>query len=447
MDGLGDMQRWLDAMPVPALAVGSRGPVACNAAARDLLGHDAASTWSQIAAGLPEAPGGGIHDVALPSAEGPLPLEVSIGHPVADGIRVVVLRDAREDAAVRDCLERALDFERLLTRSSAALMRASDARLDEEIEQVLGDVGRFFDIDRAYVFRIDEASATQSNTHEWTAPGISREAPNLQGIPLDTFPWLLARLRQDAVFAYASLDDLPSDARNERAEFEREGIRSILIVPLWSAGSLRGFIGFDAVRRRVEWSESYVVGLRLLAQMLAGATDTRAMARQLRWQAMHDAVTGLPNRLYLRDRFAGCTQWQQGALVAVVDVDDFKVVNDRHGHGAGDAVLREVARRLAAVLGPDGLVARIGGDEFVVVQPHAREPAARFGARLVEAVEAPFELGGVSQSIGISVGLVDAAAGPSGLDAWLDHADAAMYRAKASGKRRWALAEIEDVAG
>jgi diguanylate cyclase (GGDEF)-like protein len=430
------MRQWVEAIPVPALAVRGGHVDGCNDAARALL-PDAAAGWSLICAQLGPMPAPGVHAVVIATCDGLLPLDVSIG-PAADGdARLVVLRDARAEEAVRGCLERALDFERLLTRSSAALMRAGDPQLDDEIERVLGEVGRFFDIDRAYVFRIDDDAGTQSNTHEWTAPGISREAHNLQDIPLGTFPSLLAQLRRDAVFGYAHLDDLPADASNERAEFEREGIRSILIVPLWSAGALRGFIGFDAVRRHVEWSESYVVGLRLLAQMLAGAIDTRAMARQLRWQAMHDALTGLPNRLYLRDRFGESRHWRNGALVAVVDVDDFKVVNDRYGHGAGDTVLREIARRLTAALTPEG----------VVVQPRARETAARFGERLVEVVARPFDVGGTCESIGISVGLVDDSSVGADLDALLDRADAAMYRAKASGKRRWSLAEADGAIG
>jgi diguanylate cyclase (GGDEF)-like protein len=430
----------LAALPAPALHVRDAHVVAANEAAIELLGGDPASAWPVIAGRLPPPTEAAAVYVDLPS-DADLRLEVSIGPASRDGTRIVLLREARDEHAAQCRLERGLEFERLLTRSSARLMRSTDARLDDEIEHVLGAVGRFFDIDRAYVFSIDEAAGIQTNTHEWTAPGVSREAHNLQAIPLDTFPWLLAQLRQDAVFGYASLDELPPEACNERAEFEREGIVSILIVPLWSAGVLRGFIGFDAVRRRMEWGESYVVGLRLLAQMLAGAIDTRAMARQLRRQAMHDAVTGLPNRLYLRDRFGGCTQWQHGALVAVVDVDDFKVVNDRYGHAAGDGVLRELARRLATSLDPDGIVARIGGDEFVVVQPSAHEPASAFGQRLVEAAQRPFEIGGHAHRVGISVGLVDGTGAGAGLDALLDHADAAMYRAKAAGKCRWAIAE------
>ncbi|MFZ5657517.1 MAG: diguanylate cyclase domain-containing protein [Pseudomonadota bacterium] len=436
MDRPVDLQPCLDALPVAALLLGPPGIVAANALAQDLLGREAAGMGARIiaVADLHE-PGAAL--AVLDAGEGHL-LEVAVG-PLRGGHRVVLLRTVDADVPVRQRLERRLEFERLLTRSSAALMRSGDARLDGEIEAVLGNVGGFFDVDRAYVFLIDEAAGTQSNTHEWTAPGVSREAQNLQHVPLDTFPWLLERLRSDAVFGYDRVEDLPPQAQAERREFEREGIRSILIVPLWSGARLRGFIGFDAVRRHVAWNDSYVVGLRLLAQMLSGALDARALARQLSRQAMHDALTGLPNRAYLSQRFQPGSACRPGTLVGVVDVDDFKRVNDGHGHAAGDAVLRELGRRLTDALGPEAVVARLGGDEFVVVQPDPSEPAARLAARLVGIAAHPFEVAGTSQAIGISLGMVEAR-GPTCLEVLLERADAAMYRAKATGKNRWVLA-------
>lgn len=437
-----DVARYLEALPAPTLLVRGARVLAGNARARHLLGggRDLPSCdW--LAQLIPGDVGAPVVVEHLRQDAGPVRIEVALGPCIdADGRRFAILRDVDAEACSRLALERGLEFERLLTRASALLVRSDGDRLDSTVEDVLGNVGRFFGVDRAYVFLIDEATATQSNTHEWVAPGISSEAGNLQDVPLDAFPWLLAELRADRVFRYVSLDALPRDAVNERAEFEREGIQSILIVPLWSAGALRGFIGFDAVSARVEWDDACVVGLRLLAQTLAGVLDTRALAARLRRQAMHDALTGLPNRLYLRDRFDGCSRPHADAFVALIDVDDFKLVNDRHGHSGGDALLRELARRLAGTLGAGGVVARIGGDEFVVVEPRARQTAEIFAAKLLAVARDPFELPGGTHRAGISVGLVQGSDEDAGLDAVLDRADAAMYRAKSAGKSRWALA-------
>lgn len=453
MDGTAnDMARMLGAMPVPTLAVRDGQVVCANVAAEALLGirlraptpvadllgagfdMDGASPWRC--------------DVVVDRRS--LHVEVAVGPSFsAGGERLVLLRDVSREAETRQRLERGLAFERLLTRGSAELMRSPGDRLDAAIVEVLGAVGRFFGVDRAYVFLIDDDAATQSNTHEWVAPGISHEAHNLQDVPLDTFPWLLTQLRNDSVFRFECIADLPGEACNERAEFEREGIQSILIVPLWAGGALRGFAGFDAVRSRVEWGEPYVIGLRLLAQMLAGAIDARAMARRLRRQAMHDAVTGLPNRLYLRDRFEQCARHlpaavRSAALVAVIDVDDFKVVNDRFGHACGDMLLRELGRRFEAALSSEGVVARVGGDEFVVVEPAGSERAEVFAQRILAAAREPFDVPGGHHRAAVSVGIVCGVEEGDELDTLLDRADVAMYRAKSSGKNRWALADAVD---
>lgn len=450
--GTSEMDRLLDALPVAALCVAGDRVLVRNPAARSLLG---AGLPAAIAGMLADPPGpdGWTHRRFHLQRDGrEFEPDVTAGRPLdASGTRILLVREVG-DGDHRDRLARGLEFERLLTRSSAELMRSPEDQLDGAIVEVLGAVGRFFGVDRSYVFLIDEAAAAQSNTHEWVAPGISREAHNLQDVPLDTFPWLLARLREDAVFRFESIGDLPAEACNERAEFEREGIQSILIVPLWANGALRGFAGFDAVRSRVEWSDGYVVGLRLLAQMLAGALEARSMARSLRRQALHDAVTGLPNRLYLRERFDDCARRlppgaRAAAMVAVIDVDDFKVVNDRFGHACGDALLRELGGRLQRAVGEDGVVARVGGDEFVVVEPDGQGGAEAFARRLLDAAGEPFAVPGGVHRAGVSIGLVRGVQEDDALDGLLDRADAAMYRAKASGKHRWALADAARRAG
>ncbi len=451
MDGSAiDVIRCLDALPVPALLVRANAVTGCNAHARLLLRAGADMPDCRWLAALACRPAGIAAVVEHFDAAGvPLHLEVVLGTPLdGEGRQFALLREVDAGAAARQRLERGLEFERLLTRSSADLMRSPDDRLDAAIHGVLATLGHFFGIDRAYVFLIDAAAGTQSNTHEWTADDVSSERDHLQDIPLDGFPWLLAQLREDAVLRCDSIDDLPPEAAAERAECERQGIQSVLMVPLHNGGELRGYVGFDAVRRRVQWEESHVVGLRLLAQMLAGAIDSRVTAQQLRRQAMHDALTGLPNRLYLRHRFGdGVRGWhaQAAPVVAVVDVDDFKTINDRYGHAGGDAVLREIGRRLVDSIGREGVVARVGGDEFVVVEPAPEDGADAFAARLLAVAARPFDIADATHRVGISVGLVTGESGGDTLDVLLDRADSAMYRAKSAGKNRWALARARGV--
>lgn len=353
---------------------------------------------------------------------------------------------ARVNPLPSEGLERRLDFERRLTALSAALMRSEPEDLDDVVVQALATVGSFFEVDRAYLFEIDGAAGHQSNTHEWVAEGISVEAQNLQEISLDTFPWLMAELLADRAVALDDVCNLPEEAVNEAREFEREGIRSIAIVPIWNGARLAGFAGFDAVHTAVEWDEDYLLGLRLLAQMLGSALRSRALARRLQAMAFHDALTGLPNRALLDDRLQAALnrtrRYRRRMLVAMVDLDDFKPINDEHGHAGGDIVLCQVARRLENALRSTDTVARWGGDEFVMVMEDMTEGVDAVAARLLAAFEAPFEVDGFRLSVRPSIGIIEAEAGEGNPGQLIRRADAAMYQAKAAGKDRWVYAKI-----
>lgn len=360
--------------------------------------------------------------------------------------RVVVLaEDYNLHQDVEQQLQHRLLFERVLTEASAALIRSSNDQIDTAIVDTLGSIGAFFGVDRAYVFLIDELAGTQSNTHEWVGPGISREAHNLQGLPLTTFPWLLEQLRADRVFRVERIAEMPAEAVNERTEFEREGIQSILIVPLWLGSSLHGFAGFDAVRTQVEWGEHYVIGLRLMAQMLANTLEARTLSQRVHAQAFHDALTGLPNRKLLEDRFDQALRRSQrsggSVLVAMVDIDNFKQVNDSHGHAVGDLLLCEVGNRLQAAMRDSDTVARMGGDEFVVVaECCGNDWLAQLADRLLSTCAMPLQIDGLELQVGLSIGLTHDLPPHGSLDSLMRKADAAMYRAKAEGKNRWIAA-------
>lgn len=170
-------------------------------------------------------------------------------------------------------------------------------------------------------------------------------------------------------------------------------------------------------------------------------TERKRQEEDARYLAHHDTLTGLPNRRLLEDRLrqALYTAERRGESVAVmmIDLDNFKQVNDALGHRAGDAVLMEAARRVLACVRRADTLARHGGDEFVVVVAGARAPEdARIVAeKILRALEAPFAVEGrefaIGASIGVSVFPADAGEG----EALLRNADVAMYRAKQSGRR------------
>lgn len=178
-----------------------------------------------------------------------------------------------------------------------------------------------------------------------------------------------------------------------------------------------------------------------------------ATEERLAHDATHDPLTNLPNRTLLDDRLGHALDRARrtGAEVAVLflDLDGFKDVNDTWGHATGDRVLAEVAERVAATARASDTVARLGGDEFVVVCEDAGSAAGAqtLAGRILEAIGAPITVGGVEHRVGASVGIVVADEGERDPEELIRQADAAMYRAKQSGRGGVELASAADADG
>jgi len=166
--------------------------------------------------------------------------------------------------------------------------------------------------------------------------------------------------------------------------------------------------------------------------------ELRALTGVLAERAVRDPLTGLANRELLGERLRAALSRdaRSGGTTAVLflDLDGFKQVNDRHGHGVGDEVLRRVSRRLSGVVRPSDTVARLGGDEFVVlVESCTPDSVGLLLARLEGALAEPLVVDGLSLHVRASIGVATATAGEADPAGLLATADARMYEAKRSG--------------
>ncbi|OQS35548.1 GGDEF domain-containing protein [Chromobacterium haemolyticum] len=214
----------------------------------------------------------------------------------------------------------------------------------------------------------------------------------------------------------------------------------LLFRPLFRAAShadrmTRGELPLEPlpVKRNDEVGHLLAAFNRLLSKLNQHQAELARMAH-------HDALTGLPNRALLADRLnmaLARAQRKKGKLgLLFLDLDGFKQINDNYGHKAGDKVLWQAAQRLSGIVRQTDTLARIGGDEFVLLigdlGEDAEEVARIVATKCIEMMQTPFDIGGEQRQLGISVGIA-LGNGESSADSLLQAADQAMYRAKKSG--------------
>ncbi|MBI2710739.1 MAG: EAL domain-containing protein [Actinobacteria bacterium] len=197
------------------------------------------------------------------------------------------------------------------------------------------------------------------------------------------------------------------------------------------------------------WTQNRLVAIHDAGGVTVGweavvrdVTDLHAAQEELAHRALHDRLTGLPNRDLFTEQLTlllrNLARHAAAVCVLFFDLDRFKVVNDSLGHATGDELLRAVAQRVAQVLRPGDLLARLGGDEFAILVPDAgsADGAIAVARRVLAAFEAPFVVGTEELYTSASIGVACTDVAESA-DDLLRHADVAMYRAKAAGRARF----------
>lgn len=186
--------------------------------------------------------------------------------------------------------------------------------------------------------------------------------------------------------------------------------------------------------------------IQLSMRLLAAISSERQARLDASYQACHDPLTDLPNRTLVLERLAAWLHdppedGGRQTAVLFIDIDRFKWVNDAHGHAAGDELLVQVSRILQRSVGPNDLVGRLSGDEFIVItRTSSSEATAELAQRIITAIRVPIRVAGTEliHSASVGIGIADPNDTPSSL---IENADMAMYEAKEQGRGRFALFE------
>jgi diguanylate cyclase (GGDEF)-like protein/PAS domain S-box-containing protein len=244
---------------------------------------------------------------------------------------------------------------------------------------------------------------------------------------------LTGRVMRDGVVQYST--DMWDDPRYDSETARLAEARGGLVVAVPGRDAPWGVIGISGHVPH-EWLPDEVAFAESLAATMGAAVQRAELETELQHQALHDSLTGLPNRALARDRVVSALgrSRRTGGLLAVLllDLDDFKSVNDTLGHGAGDRLLRALAERFRGAVRPGDTVARLGGDEFVVVceEPASEDEVSLLAESLLAACADALVIEGRPLNVTGSVGVALTVGGDSDAARLLAEADMAMYRAK-----------------
>ncbi|SFL10439.1 PAS domain S-box-containing protein/diguanylate cyclase (GGDEF) domain-containing protein [Paenibacillus sp. 1_12] len=300
---------------------------------------------------------------------------------------------------------------------------------------------------RILYYRIVQQERIFRTIFEFAAVGIARIDLNQKPLEAnEAFQQMLGRgeeeLHAQSLTAITHPDDIKKDSRalNELLNGKRNNYQ-VEKRYIHKDGSMVWGNSIVSLVRGLEDEPEFFIG------MVEDITKRKEYEERIRFQAYHDALTQLPNRMAFSEKLnaAALSAKQTNGKFAVlfIDLDGFKKVNDTLGHDAGDMLLQGVAARLLECVKPDDILARMGGDEFTMILPDLSvdRDANKTANMILMTLNQPFVLNGHEVSIGASIGISLYPIHGEDAQSLMKHADNAMYKAKESGKNQYVLYE------
>ncbi len=348
--------------------------------------------------------------------------------------------------AIADSQENAIRAK-LLSDVSGVLITATESNIDNRIHEVLAMWGNHFHANYVDIFFLDHAQKTLKSTYRWCALGIRPAAS-------------LGSTEKEEVFAAAlglnQLGDEIHPARRPHAdalvgsETEDRWTKKIengilTIIPSKIAEQMISIVLIEKHASNPGWQEEELRMCRIVARMITDVWLKIETDRQIKHDAYHDGLTGLPNRQHFIDRLKQAinmaTRTQKLVGVIFLDLDSFKSVNDTMGHTGGDVLLRQIGQELRKSVREYDVVARFGGDEFLIMLPQADDIGSieRVAVKVLDTFKAPVAIGEQEFSVTVSMGIAIFPVDGDEPDALLKNADIAMYASKGRGKNKYAF--------
>jgi diguanylate cyclase (GGDEF)-like protein len=322
-------------------------------------------------------------------------------------------------------------MEMMVQDLSRALARAQE---ESRRNRVLGELGGTIDLEEVLMRTLDATGALDGVDAAVISVAVEGDEPVVASVGLGREPAATVSGPPDGAVPRSiaiAYEHGPADEAGDRGP-----VRAAIAVPLTCDGEQIGYLTAYSRAGAAAFGEAGATELEELARRAGPAIDNARRFREARQRADLDALTGLHNRRYFHETLARevarAHRYSRSLALVVFDLDDFKAINDRIGHLAGDAVLAEAADRVREVVRSADIACRVGGDEFAVILPESLvRDADQLYQRLEQAVSA--KPVGQAGRLHLSAGVTELRP-EDDADSFFERADEALYRAKGAGK-------------
>lgn len=336
--------------------------------------------------------------------------------------------------------DRQIGFQKMISQVSTHFVSVSASNFDQKVGDLLKTSGEFTNSDRVYVGQYIEETGEFFCLGQWLADKTHLKVQKSGNIQTLGLPWFTRQLLQNELVYVASLDELPAEAKDEKDAMKKDGIQSLMLIPIQIREKIIGFLAFDRITPNKAWRMDDPELLRVLANILADAIGKIENEKEIHKRAYYDNLTGLPNRVLFHERLEKSIAQAKAngdwLGVIFVDLDGFKEVNDTMGHDWGDLLLSRIGRRLSDRLRDGDAMARFGGDEFLILvsQLNHKSELAAVANHLMSVFHHPVSLGEQEFHISGSGGIAIFPDDGETVQELIKHADLAMYDAKKNGR-------------
>lgn len=337
-----------------------------------------------------------------------------------------------------------ISLQMLVSETSHDFVLVSEQNFKDKVSGMLKRCGSFIQSDRAYIALLDQETKHIHYSLEWLAEGVSSQSGVFEELAADMQSTLLEQFESHNVVKLydTALMPLPEKLKNQLIGRD---IRALLALPVKKQEIIIGFLIFTAARPLMEWRSGSFTYLEIITNIVADAVIKIDAEKEMNFIAYHDQLTLLPNRILFKDRLEKAIKRAERSktmlVVAFLDLDSFKSVNDTMGHELGDQLLFKAARILSRSIRSDDTIARFGGDEFVILLNDitSKKDIIKIMDKIIDTLRKPVLLNGQKFLISASAGVALYPQDGTDAETLIKNADIAMYNAKTGGKNQYFL--------